>query len=182
LPALSQDAITFLLRAQRDDSARPGFWGINFLYATCFAMRGLAAAEIGPDDAALRVIRRSRRKLIREYVRLTDLRYCGEEFVGMRHEGCGDLAGEMRLAARLVIEGIEDREGILIVTRSKPSDRAGLGRHQALSARQESGNLFFLAWLCLEFNVERNTGHGISPEIRNGLTLGLSSFRALNDL
>jgi hypothetical protein len=51
-----------------------------------------------------------------------------------------------------------------------------------LSARQESSNLFFLAWLCLEFNVQRNTGHGISPEIRNDFTFGVSSLRALNDL
>ena len=63
----------------------------------------------------------------------------------MRHEGRGDLAGEMCLAARLVIEGVEDREGVLVVTRGKPGDRAGFGRHQALGARQESSNLFFLA-------------------------------------
>jgi hypothetical protein len=100
----------------------------------------------------------------------------------MRHEGRGDLAGEMFLAARLVIEGVEDREGVLVVTRGKPGDRAGLGRHQALSARQESSNLFFLAWLCLEFNLQRNTGHGISPEIRNDFTFAMSSLRALNDL
>jgi squalene/oxidosqualene cyclase-like protein len=62
LPALARDAtatearrraIAFLRRAQREDGAWPGFWGINFLYATCFAMRGLAAAGIGPDHAVL---------------------------------------------------------------------------------------------------------------------------------
>ncbi len=62
LPALAQDAeldavrrraIGFLLRTQRSDGAWPGFWGINFLYATCFATRGLAAAGIDADHPAM---------------------------------------------------------------------------------------------------------------------------------
>ncbi len=61
LPALAQEAelgeaqrraVAFLLRAQRSDGAWPAFWGINFLYATCFAMRGLAAA-LGGDHPAM---------------------------------------------------------------------------------------------------------------------------------
>jgi squalene/oxidosqualene cyclase-like protein len=46
-------AVAFLRRSQRADGAWPGFWGINFLYATCFAMRGLAAAGLDPQDATL---------------------------------------------------------------------------------------------------------------------------------
>ncbi len=62
LPALAKDAeleaaqrraVAFLLRAQRSDGAWLGFWGINFLYATCFAMRGLAAAGVGGDHPAM---------------------------------------------------------------------------------------------------------------------------------
>jgi lanosterol synthase len=62
LPALAADrgvdearqrAVAFLLRAQRSDGAWPGFWGINFLYATCFAMRGLAAAGMVADHPAM---------------------------------------------------------------------------------------------------------------------------------
>jgi squalene/oxidosqualene cyclase-like protein len=62
LPALAQDAELdevrrrasgFLLRTQRSDGAWPGFWGINFLYATCFALRGLAAAGIGADHPSM---------------------------------------------------------------------------------------------------------------------------------
>ncbi len=34
----------------------------------------------------------------------------------MRHEGPGDLAGEMRLAARFDIEGVEDRPGRMSTT------------------------------------------------------------------
>ena len=62
VPALAADAelskagpraVEFLLRAQRPDGAWPGFWGINFLYGTCFAMRGLAAAGIGAAHPAM---------------------------------------------------------------------------------------------------------------------------------
>jgi squalene cyclase len=62
VPALAQDieldavrrrAVAFLLRTQRGDGAWPGFWGINFLYATWFAIRGLAAAGIGTEHPAI---------------------------------------------------------------------------------------------------------------------------------
>lgn len=43
-----------LLRGrQRDDGAWAGFWGINFTYATWFAVAALRSAGAKPDDAAL---------------------------------------------------------------------------------------------------------------------------------
>jgi 2,3-oxidosqualene cyclase len=43
----------FLRRRQRDDGAWPGFWGINFIYATWFAVTALRAAGSPPHDPAL---------------------------------------------------------------------------------------------------------------------------------
>lgn len=43
------------LRAlQRKDGSWRGVWGVQFLYGTLFAVRGLVAAGAGPDDPALR--------------------------------------------------------------------------------------------------------------------------------
>ena len=46
-------ARAFLRRRQRDDGSYAGFWGINFTYATCFAVMGLRAAGVPADDPAL---------------------------------------------------------------------------------------------------------------------------------
>src|ERR1700722_15407494 len=126
----------------------------------CETKKSVTPSRAGYDNRS-KIIRRSRRKLIREHLGLADLRCCGEKFGGMRHECRGDLASEMRLAACLVIEGVEDRESVFVVAHSEPGHRAGFGRNQALSVREESGNFFFLPRLCLEFDVERNTGHNI---------------------
>ena len=62
VPALAVDrtvgeacdhAVAFLRASQRADGAWPGFWGINFLYGTCFAARGLAAAGFSRGDASV---------------------------------------------------------------------------------------------------------------------------------
>jgi lanosterol synthase len=45
-------AATFLRGAQRPDGAWPGFWGVNFTYATFHAVEGLRA--VGPVDPAIR--------------------------------------------------------------------------------------------------------------------------------
>ena len=44
----------FLLAAQRPDGAWPGFWGINFIYATGFAVAALRDAGLPPDHPAVR--------------------------------------------------------------------------------------------------------------------------------
>src|SRR5215472_10430353 len=43
----------FLRRRQRADGSYPGFWGINFTYATWFAVAALRAAGVPADDPAL---------------------------------------------------------------------------------------------------------------------------------
>ena len=53
-----QQAITrardFLLAQQRSDGAWPGFWGINFIYATGFAVAALRDAGLPADHPAVR--------------------------------------------------------------------------------------------------------------------------------
>jgi lanosterol synthase len=44
---------TFLRSRQRQDGSYPGFWGINFTYATCFAVTALRTAGVPADDPAL---------------------------------------------------------------------------------------------------------------------------------
>jgi squalene/oxidosqualene cyclase-like protein len=44
----------FLLTRQRPDGAWPGFWGINFIYATWFAVTALRDAGLPTDHAAVR--------------------------------------------------------------------------------------------------------------------------------
>jgi lanosterol synthase len=46
-------ACAFLRRRQRPDGSFPGFWGINFTYATWFAVAALRAAGTDRDDPAL---------------------------------------------------------------------------------------------------------------------------------
>jgi squalene cyclase len=44
----------FLLREQRPDGAWPGFWGINFIYATGFAIAGLRDSGLPPEHPSVR--------------------------------------------------------------------------------------------------------------------------------
>ncbi len=46
-------ACAFLRQRQRGDGSYPGFWGINFTYATCFAITALRVAGAERDDPAL---------------------------------------------------------------------------------------------------------------------------------
>ncbi len=56
-PGRYRDAIRkgvdYLLHTQEDDGCWHGRWGINYLYGTCFAVRGLRAAGAHPRDAAV---------------------------------------------------------------------------------------------------------------------------------
>lgn len=43
-------ACAFLRRRQRDDGGYPGYWGINFTYATCFVVTALRTAGVPASD------------------------------------------------------------------------------------------------------------------------------------
>ena len=43
--------VEFLRRAQEDDGSWFGRWGVNYIYGTCFALRGLSAAGEDPREA-----------------------------------------------------------------------------------------------------------------------------------
>ena len=43
----------YLRRTQEEDGCWYGRWGVNYVYGTCFALRGLQAAGVGPTDATL---------------------------------------------------------------------------------------------------------------------------------
>lgn len=45
--------VDFLIRAQEGDGCWYGRWGVNYLYGTCFAARGLRAAGLHPRHATL---------------------------------------------------------------------------------------------------------------------------------
>jgi lanosterol synthase len=51
--AALERGIAFLRRAQRADGAYPGFWGINFVYATWMVLVALKAAGLPDDDATV---------------------------------------------------------------------------------------------------------------------------------
>ncbi len=42
--------VEFLKRVQQEDGSWYGRWGVNYIYGTCFALRGLAAAGEGPNE------------------------------------------------------------------------------------------------------------------------------------
>jgi len=46
-------AVDYLRRAQEPDGSWMGRWGVNYIYGTCFALRGLRAAGVDPREAAL---------------------------------------------------------------------------------------------------------------------------------
>ena len=56
-PGFYADAVRrgrdYLLRTQEEDGCWYGRWGVNYVYGTCFALRGLQAAGVGQTDATL---------------------------------------------------------------------------------------------------------------------------------
>lgn len=56
-PGLYGEAIRrgrdYLLDTQEEDGCWPGRWGVNFIYGSCFALRGLQAAGVGPTEAPM---------------------------------------------------------------------------------------------------------------------------------
>lgn len=56
-PGLYSEAVgrgtEYLLRTQESDGCWYGRWGVNYIYGTCFALRGLRAAGLGPREAAV---------------------------------------------------------------------------------------------------------------------------------
>jgi squalene-hopene/tetraprenyl-beta-curcumene cyclase len=45
--------VDYLKRTQEPDGSWPGRWGVNYIYGTCFALRGLRAAGVHPREACL---------------------------------------------------------------------------------------------------------------------------------
>ena len=50
LPAVGR-AVNYLKKVQQDDGSWYGRWGVNYIYGTCFALRGLEAAGEDPREA-----------------------------------------------------------------------------------------------------------------------------------
>ena len=50
----AQRGIEFLRREQEDDGSWYGRWGVNYIYGTWQALRGLSRMGLGPDDPAVR--------------------------------------------------------------------------------------------------------------------------------
>ena len=48
-----RNGVDYLLRTQHGDGCWYGRWGVNYLYGTCFALRGLRAAGVEPSNAAI---------------------------------------------------------------------------------------------------------------------------------
>lgn len=51
--AAVRKGVRYLLASQHDDGAWHGRWGVNSLYGTCFALRGLRAAGLNASEAAI---------------------------------------------------------------------------------------------------------------------------------
>ena len=49
-PAISR-GVAYLIRSQEADGSWYGRWGVNYIYGTCFALRGLAAAGVSDREA-----------------------------------------------------------------------------------------------------------------------------------
>jgi len=49
-PAIRR-GVEYLIRAQEADGSWYGRWGVNYIYGTCFALRGLAAAGVSDHEA-----------------------------------------------------------------------------------------------------------------------------------
>lgn len=79
---------------------------------------------------------------------LANFRGGGEKFVCMRHRGSGYFSRKMCVAARFIVECIEDcKRGQVSRTRAG----ASLCGNEALRASQKCGEFFFLSGLCLQF-------------------------------
>jgi squalene-hopene/tetraprenyl-beta-curcumene cyclase len=51
-PAVAR-GVEYLWRTQEPDGSWAGRWGVNYLYGTCFALRGLRAAGVNPREARI---------------------------------------------------------------------------------------------------------------------------------
>jgi hypothetical protein len=82
-----------------------------------------------------------------------------EQIGSISHEHGSDGAVETRGPSGFVIECVKDGKCRLVEAHGEPSDRAGLGQDDSACALEKFRHMFFLAWLCFQFNVECETGH-----------------------
>jgi hypothetical protein len=80
----------------------------------------------------------------------------------MGHQSCSDLPSKMSFSAGLVVEGVEDREGVFIEACGKPGDCPRLCGYQISGARKESRDVLFLPGFRFQFHVERYGRHAAS--------------------
>src|SRR5262249_11866811 len=101
------------------------------------------------------------RQLVRKDLELEDLRRSREEIarLGLFHQGSGHLAVEMRVAAGLVVEAVENGEGRRTLLDGMPGDRARLVIDERDGRSQEIGDFLLLAGLRLQWNVESKLRH-----------------------
>lgn len=52
-PTRVRRGVDYLLRTQEEDGAWYGRWGVNYLYGTCYALRGLRAAGLPPSHPSI---------------------------------------------------------------------------------------------------------------------------------
>ena len=117
-----------------DQGPGPPFCGLG--------LRGVAGEVCGP----------LLRKFCRDNVDLLDVRWLSEEFVGPRHQRLGDLAGQVRLSARVIREHVEDCELRWSKADREPCRRIRLPLDQREPSFKKALHLFFLPRLRLQRN------------------------------
>src|SRR5262249_12917224 len=137
-------------------SARGGRWSPCVL-TTCTAASGspsrsrtiLLPLRRRATDPDLDICPPGLRALHRQHVDEVDVRIlCQERRPGLGERG-RDLAGEMRLTRRLVLEGVEDPERVPVHAEAVPDARARLPFHDPLPRLDERLDVGLLAGLRL---------------------------------
>src|ERR1700677_2586255 len=115
----------------------------------------------GGDVDPFRLPLRSARQFVGQNIHPLNFRWLGEQVRSFRHQGLGDLAIKVRIAAGLARKGVEDAEDVRTHPERKPCGRLRLLVHKRKGADQEVGDLLLLARLCFEMHIERVFGHSV---------------------
>lgn len=160
--------LAYILARQHDDGAWPGFWGINFIYGTKFAVAGLRSAGLGREHRALRAA----------HVWLCSVQHpdggWGEHFSGCLSGRYVDNPTSLVIStawAALALMEIEaepsdvTRRGIdWLVTRQEPTGdwpRDGVNGVFFGTAMLDYRlyNTYFPAWALARFEARQHAGH-----------------------